>query len=67
MFVEGGLHPEQTKALRRMTPAQRLETGLQFMEEMRQLKAAALRTQHPDWTEPQVAQALRDFVSHGTS
>ncbi|MEO6873008.1 MAG: hypothetical protein ABI233_12435 [Chthoniobacterales bacterium] len=62
-----GLHPEQIKALRKMTPAQRLETGLNFMEEMRQLKAAALRAQHPAWTERQVAQALRDFVSHGAA
>lgn len=61
------LHPEQVKALRKMTPSQRLETGLAFMEEMRQLKAAALRTQHPDWTEEQVAQALREFVSHGAA
>ncbi len=59
------LHPEQVKALRRMTPARRLETGLNFMEEMRQLKAPALRAQYPAWSEYQVAQALRDFVSHG--
>lgn len=67
MFVEEAPHPEQIKALRKMTPAQRLETGLAFMEEMRQLKAAALRVQHPDWTEEQVAQALREFVMHGAA
>jgi hypothetical protein len=61
------LHPEQIKALRRMTPAQRLKIGLQFMEEMRQLKGAALRAQHPDWTEEQIAQAVREFVRHGAS
>ena len=66
MFVEGDLHPEQIKTLRRMTPAQRLKIGLQFMEEMRQLKAATLRTRHPEWTEEQVAQALREFVRHGS-
>lgn len=67
MFVEGGLHPEQIKALRKMTPAQRLRNGLEFMEEMRQLKAAALRVRHPNWTPEQVAQALRDFVRNGAS
>jgi hypothetical protein len=41
------LHPEQIKALRKMTPAQRLKIALEFMEEVRQLKAAALRAQHP--------------------
>jgi hypothetical protein len=61
------LHPEQIKALRKMTPAERLKVGLQFMEEMRQLKAAALRAQHPQWTEKQIAEALREFVQHGAS
>ena len=59
------LHPEQIRALRRMSPTARLKIALQFMEEMRQLKASALRTQHPDWTQEQVAQALREFVRHG--
>lgn len=67
MFVEGGLHPEQVKALRRMTLAERLRAGLNFMEEMRQLKAAALRAQHPDWSESDVSRALRDFIRHGAS
>lgn len=65
--MEPELHPEQIKALRKMTPAQRLAIGLDFIEEMRQLKAAALRAQHPDWTEGQVAGALRDFILHGDS
>jgi len=62
-----GLHPEQVKALRRMTPEERLRTGFAFMEEMRQLKTAALRAQHPEWNEEQTAQALRAFVSHGSA
>jgi hypothetical protein len=61
------MHPEQLKALRKMTPSRRLEVGLEFIEEMRQLKAAALRTQNPDWTEEQIAQALREFILHGHS
>jgi hypothetical protein len=65
--MQAELHPQQIKALRRMTPAARLKIGFAFMEEMRQLKAAALRTQHPDWTEQQIAEALRDFVRHGAS
>jgi hypothetical protein len=65
--MQAELHPQQIKALQRMTPAERLKIGFAFMEEMRQLKAAALRTQHPDWTEQQIAEALRDFVRHGAS
>lgn len=59
-----GLHPAQVAALRKMTPARRLELGLQFIGEMRQLKAAALHAQHPDWSAAQVAEALRRFTLH---
>jgi len=65
--VNEEVHPEQLKALRKMTPQQKLEAGLAFMEEMRQLKAAALRSQHPDWTDKQIAQALREFILNGAS
>ncbi len=62
-----GLHPEQVKALRKMTPAQRLEMGMQLIEEMRELRASMLRLEHPDWTPVQVSRALRDFVLHAQS
>jgi Rv0078B-related antitoxin len=62
-----GLHPEQIKALRRMTPARRLELSLRFIEEMRELRAAMLRREHPDWTPEQISQALREFVLNGRS
>ena len=58
------LHPEQIKALRRMTPAKRVEIGLQFIRAMRRLKASALRAQHPEWTRAQLAEALRRFTLH---
>lgn len=60
-------HPEQVRILKKMTPAQRLRNGLEFMEQMRQLKAAALRARHPTWTREQIAQALREFVRNGAS
>lgn len=62
-----GLHPEQVRALRRMTPAQRLEMGMQLIEEMRELRASMLRFEHPDWTATQMSRALRDFVLHAQS
>ena len=65
--MEEEFHPEQVKALRKMTPTRRLRNGLEFMEQMRQLKAAALRARHPTWTTEQIAQALREFIQHGAS
>jgi hypothetical protein len=67
MFVEGGLHPEQIEALRQMSLERRAELGLGFIRSMRRLKAIALRSQHPDWSEAQVADALRQFTLHGRS
>jgi hypothetical protein len=67
MFVEGGLHPEQIKALRKMSLQRRAELALGFIRSMRQMKAAALRAQHPDWSEQQVAAELRRLTLHARS
>jgi hypothetical protein len=61
------LHPEQIKALRRMTPQRRLDLSLGFVEQMRELRAAMLRKEHPEWSAEKVAQALREFVRDARS
>jgi len=65
MFAEGGLHPEQVKALREMSLDRRAAIALAFLRSMRQLKLCSLRSQHPDWTEAQIHAALRRSFSHG--
>jgi hypothetical protein len=67
MFVEGGLHPEQVKALRKMTLERRAELTLGFIRSMSRFKAAALRSQHPEWSDQQVTEALRQSTLHGRS
>jgi hypothetical protein len=67
MFVEGGLHPEQIKALRKMSLERRAELALGFIRSMARLKAAALRNQHPDWSDGQIAAELRRLVLNGRS
>jgi hypothetical protein len=67
MFVEGGLHPEQTRALRKMSLERRAELALGFIRSMRRMKAAALRAQHPDWSEQRVAAELRRLTLHARS
>lgn len=65
--MEEELHPEQVKALRRMTPGRRLELSLGFIEQMRELRAAMLRAEHPHWSTEQVSEALRAFVRNARS
>ena len=67
MFVEGGLHPEQVKALRKMSIERRAELSLGFIRSMRRLKAAGLRSQNPEWSEQKVMEALRQSILHGRS
>ncbi len=62
MFVEGGLHPEQVKALRKMSLQRRLDLALAGIESVRGLRAAVIRTEHPDWSDNQVADALREEI-----
>ncbi len=67
MFVEGGLHPEQVRLLRAMSLERRAELALGFIRSMTELKATALRSQHPDWSEERISAELRRFSSHAGS
>jgi hypothetical protein len=67
MFVEGGLHPEQIRALRKMPLERRAELALGFIRSMRRMKIAALRAQHPEWSEQEIAAELRRLTLHARS
>jgi hypothetical protein len=45
--------------LRAMTPEQKLNTAMRLYWSARELKTAALRSQHPDWSEEKIAQEVR--------
>jgi hypothetical protein len=62
MFVEGGLHPEQIKALRKMPLQRRLDLALAGIEIAGDLRKAMIRVEHPDWSAEQVEKALRDEI-----
>ncbi|MBI5016766.1 MAG: hypothetical protein HZB55_14935 [Deltaproteobacteria bacterium] len=53
------MHPEQVKALRAMTPAQKLEVAQRLYWSARELKEAAIRQLHPEWTEAQVKEEAK--------
>jgi hypothetical protein len=60
MFVEGGLHPEQVKALRRMSLQRRLDLALAGIAGAGALRRAMIRVKHPEWSADQVEKALRE-------
>lgn len=62
MFVEGGLHPEQVKALRQMSLQRRLDLALAGIETAGDLRKAMIRVEHPDWSADQVERALREEI-----
>ena len=47
-----------------MTPAQKLALAARLRREAWDLKAAALRQRHPEWTEEQIQQKVRDVFLH---
>jgi len=58
---------EHQKILRAMSPAQKLRAAERLYYSARQLKAAALRAQYPDWTEEAILQAVRQIFLYARS
>jgi hypothetical protein len=48
------------RILRAMTPAQKLRAAERLYHSARQLKAAALRAQHPDWNDETIRRVVRE-------
>ena len=57
----------QIEIYRRMSPARRLELGMGLNRAAREIKAAALRVQHPEWNEAQVLGAVREAFLYARS
>jgi len=57
----------QDEFLRKMSPQQKLEAAMSIYHSARQLKAAWFRQQHPDWTDKQIEQAVREAFAHARS
>ena len=51
--------PEQLAALRAMTPAQRWRAATNLYWSARRLKAAFLRSEHPEWTDQEIDDHVR--------
>jgi hypothetical protein len=55
---------EQLAILRRMTPEQRWRAAHRLYWTCRRHKAAFLRSQHPDWSEKQVQDEVRNLFAN---
>jgi hypothetical protein len=53
------MHPEQKRIYRSMTAADKLRAVTRLYHAARRLKAAALRSAHPDWTEEQIEKEVK--------
>ncbi len=61
------LTPEYVSMLRRLSGQQKLRTAFAMYWSARALKAAGLRDQHPDWSEEQVQQKVKEIFLHATT
>jgi hypothetical protein len=59
------MSPEEIRILRKMTPAQKLAAAERLYWSAREIKAAALRQQHPDWSEDTINRKVREIFLLG--
>lgn len=54
------MNSETQRILRAMSPAQKLKAAERLYYSARQLKAAALRAQHPEWSDETICRVVRE-------
>jgi hypothetical protein len=58
---------EYVDALRRLSGEQKLRAAFALYWSARNLKAAALHEQHPDWSDEQVQQRVKEIFLHAVT
>jgi Rv0078B-related antitoxin len=58
---------EMQQILQAMSPAQKLRAAERLYYSARQLKAAALRAEHPDWSDEGIRRAVREIFLYARS
>ena len=53
--------PDELRILRALSPAQKLAAAERLYWSARELKAAALRAQHSDWSEDEIRHKVREI------
>jgi hypothetical protein len=64
MLTDEQTSPEQIVVLRAMTGLRRLRLAERLYWSARKMKTAGLRSQHPDWPESRLHEAVRQIFSH---
>jgi len=64
-LVEDRSSPEHIAIMRAMTGQKRLKVAERMFWEARELKAAGVRHQHPDWSEAEVMAEVNRIFLHG--
>jgi hypothetical protein len=57
----------QNQILAEMSPEKKLEVAMQLYYSARELKAAGVRADHPDWDEKQIQKAVREAFLYARS
>jgi hypothetical protein len=55
------MHPKQKLIFQSMTPEEKLKVALRLIYSSRELKAAGLRVNHPNWTEEEIRKKVREI------
>jgi len=55
------MHPEQKRVFQSMTPEKKLDITLRLYHSAKELKAAGLRTQNPDWSQEKIQNTIRSI------
>ena len=67
MLADEQTSPEQFAILRAMSGQRRLKLAEQMFWSARKLKAAGVRSQHPDWPEEQIIAEVNRIFLHARS
>lgn len=61
------MHPVQVEIYKKMSPAKKLAIADSLYRTAWQLKTAAIKQQHPEWTEVEVRKKVREIFLYARS
>lgn len=61
------MHEQQKAIYRGMSMRRKLELAAEFNRAARELKAATLRTMHPEWSEEQIRRKVKEAFLYAPS